>query len=129
MLQYWLFVMLMVCCSQKAEGFNLRSLKIRHGISQGSVLGPLLFTICICSVNGPVAHFSKLYADDTVTYCSAPSQYQVFCLLQDTFNIVEDTFQTLKLVWHLAKKQKQNRFTNSKTESLNLILVTTIDCI
>ena len=68
-----------LCLSERSQcvqfdGLSSEWLNITNGVPQGSVLGPLLFSIYINSlgenVDGATLHF---YADDTVMYCAGPS--------------------------------------------------------
>ena len=89
-------------------GFNSETNYIKHGVPQGSVLGPLLFLIYINDLHRAIK-FSKVYhfADDTnlLNTSSSPKQ------MQKQLNI------DLKLLykWLLANKISLNA---SKTESI-----------
>ena len=39
--------------------------KVEAGVQQGSILGPLLFSICVVDLTENLASNSKLFADDT----------------------------------------------------------------
>jgi len=83
----------------KHDGVQSDFLPILKGVPQGSVLGPILFTIYINNLNWhvPDANF-HFYADDTVIYCCAPSLTQAIAHLQNAFNMVQHTLLQLKLV-------------------------------
>ena len=89
-------------------GFNSNTLKIRHGVPQGSVLGPLLFLIYLNDLHKAIK-FCKVYhfADDTnlLNISESPSK------LQKQLNI------DLKLLykWLLANRISLNC---TKTESI-----------
>ncbi len=66
----------------QVEGCKSDSLDVVKGVLQGSVLGPLLFTIYINCLDKASFHF---YADDTVIYCSAPTKQEALSDLQTGF--------------------------------------------
>ncbi len=83
----------------QAEGKISDSLEIAKGILQGSVLGPLLFTIYINSLDYDIqeANFN-FYADDSVMYCSDSSGQQALNELQSAFDVIQSRLYNLKLV-------------------------------
>lgn len=89
-------------------------LNIDTGVPQGSILGPLLFTIYI---NNLVDNLSDadihLYADDTIIYCSAPSMERCISKLQVAFERVQRSLLSLKLVLN-DKKTKYMTFARSR---------------
>ncbi len=72
---------------------------IAKGVPQGSVLGPLLFTIYINCLDYDIqdANF-HFYADDSVMYCSASSGKQALYKLQSAFDVIQSWIYNLKLV-------------------------------
>ena len=57
--------------------------KVTSGIPQGSVLGPILFTIYINDLPDVVQNITKLFADDTKLYAVVNNE-------EDQFNLQND---------------------------------------
>lgn len=104
--------------SQKVKCDNQCSddLPIIRGVPQGSILGPLLFTIYINDVGQNVidadCHF---YADDMIIYSFASSLTEATVNLQKAFNVVCNSFSELKLSLNV-NKTKLMLFCRSKTK-------------
>ena len=83
---------------------NSDYLAVTKGVPQGSVLGPILFTIYInelvSSLPGCHAH---LYADDAVLYCIADSPQAASAKLQSSFNLLQHALTELKLFLNADK--------------------------
>uniref|UniRef100_A0A8C2EK04 Reverse transcriptase domain-containing protein n=1 Tax=Cyprinus carpio TaxID=7962 RepID=A0A8C2EK04_CYPCA len=110
----------------QAEGINSGLLEIVKGVPQGSVLGPLLFTIYINSIDhGNQDVNLHFYADDTVMYCGAPSKQQALIKLQAAFDVFQSRLHTLKLVLN-ADKTKIMLFSSSKKAVDNFIPLQTL---
>jgi len=78
----------------QAEGIASSSLDVIKGVPQGSVLGPLLFTIYINSVGQNVPNANvPFHADDAVIYCSAAAQHQDLFHSQTAFDTVQHTLK------------------------------------
>ena len=97
------------------EGATSEVLVVHKGVPQGSVLGPLLFTLYINSIGVNIPNTSfHFYADDTVIYCSAPTPEKAFVYLQNAFDKVQEQLCQLQLVLN-ADKTKLMFFTNSNS--------------
>ena len=92
--------------SANGKASNLRRLEC--GIPQGSVLGPLLFLIYINDITKNLSHVhTKLYADDTVLYCSQDSFQQAVTGLQNDLSIVVKWCNLNQLSINIMKSKYQ----------------------
>ena len=109
----------------KAEKARSAFLPISKGVPQGSILGPILFTIYINEIVKEVKDCSvHLYADDTVLYCSADTMTLAVNNLQIAFNVLQRELFDLKLVLN-AEKTKYMLFTRAKSIDLNNFKIST----
>uniref|UniRef100_A0A8C5MCA3 Reverse transcriptase domain-containing protein n=1 Tax=Leptobrachium leishanense TaxID=445787 RepID=A0A8C5MCA3_9ANUR len=80
------------------SGSSSLPLPVTCGVPQGSILGPLLFTIFINDLpNVCKASTVHMYADDTVIYTSKPTLRQLEAVLQEQFIEVEKWIKHNKL--------------------------------
>ena len=95
-------------------------LPLTKGVPQGSILGPVLFTIYINNILTALGDSCKahLYADDTIIYCTADSLESANLKLQHAFDHLQRAFKELKLVLN-ASKTKVMFFTKSRNIDVN----------
>ncbi len=106
---------------------NSEFLPITKGVPQGSVLGPVLFTIYINEIvsllTGCHAH---LFADDTILYSIADTPQAATDNLQLSFNILQDTLSDHKLVLN-SRKSKFMLFSRARHIDFTKLLILTTD--
>ena len=56
----------------KVDGVCISSIDVVSGVPQGSVLGPLLFLLCIADLPGLLQNVVAGYADDSTLLCRIP---------------------------------------------------------
>ena len=80
-------------------------IKTEYGVPQGSVLGPLLFTIYINDIVEfcPEECSIKLFADDTLVYVSGEGSEELERKMNMVFNIVEKWMSVNKLKMNASK--------------------------
>ena len=92
------------CKMEKKDGkFNLQC-----GVPQGSLLGPLLFTIYASNLFEDIKNYlpqSHAHADDTQLYLSFNADSA--CLLNDTVEAMEQCKQAIQL-WMMKNKLRRN---------------------
>ena len=79
--------------------------KIRCGVPQGSILGPLLFLIYVNDMSGAVENKLLLYADDSAILVADKNISTVETLLQRELEVVRDWLIDNKLSLHLGKTE------------------------
>jgi ribonuclease P/MRP protein subunit RPP40 len=68
-------------------GSSSRWIKVKSGVPQGSVLGSLLFLICINDIDEVVASKTLKFADDTKLYGVVANQQDIDRLKNDLKNL------------------------------------------
>ena len=73
-------------------------MKNEYGVLQGSVLGPLLFLICINDIGyiPKLLYKPKIFADDTNLFVNSPTLHELNINCQSSINLISD--------WVLANK-------------------------
>ncbi|KAI4830607.1 hypothetical protein KUCAC02_002226 [Chaenocephalus aceratus] len=108
------------------DGLSSEWLNISNGVPQGSVLGPLLFSIYINSVGDNVDEATlHFYADDTVMYCAGPTIQEAVVKLQAVFNTIQTQLFELKLLLNVDKTKVMLFSKVKKTPEPVLDIVTT----
>lgn len=81
------------------------SAAISCGVSQGSILGPLLFLIYVNDMSGAVNHKLLLYADDSAILVADKRVSTIEILLQKELEVVSEWLVDNKLSLHLGKTE------------------------
>ena len=106
--------------SVSINGHSSDVLPVTTGVPQGSILGPMLFTVYINSLPEVVQSATcLLYADDTKCY-QRMSSHSDGVLLQNDLNSLSSWSQKSKLLFNLSKILPL-RFSNKST-SINIVI-------
>ena len=98
------------------------------GVPQGSILGPLLFTIYINDLPNYLNHcYVTLYADDTVLYVSSKSVYTIESELNSDLNILNWWLTLNRLSLNISKSKFIIIGSNQPLSNLDSISVTVDD--
>ena len=86
------------------EGCVSKPQLISCGVSQGSILGPLLFSIYINDPPGCLLHTkAHVYADDTTIYASSVSTAELYAKVNNDLTRVRDWLLADKLSLNVTK--------------------------
>ncbi len=87
-----------------ADGSRSSLLSVDKGVPQGSILGPLLFTLYINNIfPSSVSCNFHYYADDTILYSTGPTLETSVMNLQSAFNVFQQALVEHKLVLNPEK--------------------------
>ena len=89
----------------KVSGSRSRSFRIRRGVPQGSVLGPVLFILFVDDITKdlPQGAHASLYADDLAIWSSSPDPLKASSVVQSSLNVLETWFN----LWRLPLNPKK----------------------
>ena len=94
-------------CRAKVQvgGSHSRSFRIRRGVPQGSVLGPVLFILFVDDItkNLPRDAHASLYADDLAIWSSSPDPLKASSVVQSSLAVLE----TWSNLWRLPLNPKK----------------------
>ena len=87
------------------EGSHSRSFRIRRGVPQGSVLGPVLFILFVDDITKdlPRGAHASLYADDLAIWSSSPDPLKASSVVQSSLAVLE----TWSNLWRLPLNPKK----------------------
>ena len=95
------------------KGYSSKS-KIECGVSQGSILGPLLFLIYVNDMKQAVGCDLQLYADDSCLIFTRKDIKLIELTLNKDFNSIIEWFVDNKLSTHLDKDKTKSILFGSK---------------
>ena len=103
------------------NGFNSATMQILNGVPQGSILGPLCFTLYINDLPLAVEEETILFADDAAFVLSSPTLEGLLERIRNLFSDLTDYLNINKLVPN-ASKSKLLMFTSRPTANLPVML-------
>ena len=90
--------------------------RVLSGIPQGSILGPVLFTIFINDLPEGIESFCKIFADDTKVYNTTKNAYKI----QDDLNKIQEWSDKWQLPFNVGKCKCMHYGPNNPEHSYTL---------
>ena len=91
---------------------------INCGVPQGSVLGPLLFTLCINDISSSTHSAPRLYADDTCLILQDESISNLKYKIKGEINAVNKWMIANKLTLNMSKSNVIIIYSNKNGKSI-----------
>ena len=96
--------------------------KVTVGVPQGSILGPLLFSIYIIDLPACLQNTTvTLFADDTALYCSSQSAHELQTLLNEDLDRLAQWLHQHKLTLNISKSKFMLIGGSKKLKSLSKV--------
>ena len=89
------------------EGEKSAPVSVMSGVPQGTVLGPLMFLICINDIGLTIKSCIRLFADDTLLYATVSSKDDANTLQQDLDSLVAWT-----TFWQMSLNREKCKILN-----------------
>ena len=103
------------------NGFNSLTMTVRYGVPQGSILGPLCFSLFINDMPLAVEEETILFADDAAFVITAPTLEGLLTKIRNLFTDLAAYLSINRLVPN-ASKSKLMMFSSRPTTSLPVVL-------
>ncbi len=91
---------------------------ITHGVPQGSVLGPLLFSIYINDLPLAITGACEMFADDTTIHSSDADLHKLTASLQESLNCLQKWSELNHMAIHPTKSKAMLITTRQKRQNL-----------